>query len=427
MDDQDQETETRTAYPVNASSSYHHAAQAQEVDPNNVKSVELDAIKLRISKTVIADFENPYTLQKEIRRCKQPCDFLLNIKFADINRTKAIVIIATDDQATHDLLSKEWPKNAFHKGAFIIKKNETKPQPELHPLIIRKVHRDIEIESWEATSDLEKAGLRNAKRIYNKNKEKTDMITVQATSQEAFENALKNGVYLGLTRHRLIEPELPLIQCHRCQGFGHRKFDCVEKEKCAKCTGEHHFKNCTSNEIKCANCGKNHWSFARRCAFVQNAASNQIDKFMNKANLKQPKRSYQYPNDAPVEAHSNELKQSYASVASKKCDTINRFNFNEVNLTKLITKVTSKIIEEQLKTLANKVMDVFIYAINETLGAFDSEENPILKFLKNTLEQNLMSKSKKEIAALAKEYGDKISQNQNPVPKTENSKLTKQT
>jgi hypothetical protein len=57
--------------------------------------------------------------------------------------------------------------------------------------------------------------------------------------------------------------------------------------------------------------------------------------------------------------------------------------------TKLITKVTTKIIEDQLKVLANKLMDVFIYALNETLRSIEA---PVLSLMKNSL--YLLNKTK---------------------------------
>lgn len=381
--------------------------------PESNKTHELDAVKLRISKAVINEFSNPYSLLKEIRRCKQDDEYTLQIKFADINRVKGVVLIATDDTKTHNILSQDWPPTAFQKGVIVLKKklNQDLIQNEKQlTLIIKKVHSDIDLDSWESISDLENLGLRNAKRILNRKKEKTELITVEAISQEAFENALKNGVCFGATRHRFVEPKINFVQCHKCQGFGHRQFDCNESQKCAKCSGGHHFKECSSDAIKCCHCGKSHWSFSRKCEFVRNATNDQIYQFLHKKD--------QHGNtDWPLKPNFINPSISYAYKASQN---LNNPQVNEASLTKLITKITTTIIEDQLKLLANKVMDVFIYAISQTLTSFESHESPVINLLKKTLEENLMSKSKKEIASLAKDYSNQINQSEQVQSKAPN-------
>ena len=65
-------------------------------------------------------------------------------------------------------------------------------------------------------------------------------------------------------------------------------------------------------------------------------------------------------------------------------------------------------------------MDVFIYAIRQTLTSFESHESPVINLLKKTLEENLMSKSKKEIASLAKDYSNQINQSEQVQSKAPN-------
>ncbi|UYV79488.1 hypothetical protein LAZ67_17002858, partial [Cordylochernes scorpioides] len=57
-------------------------------------------------------------------------------------------------------------------------------------------------------------------------------------------------------------------QCHRCQSFGHSKFECRETPKCVKC-GENHFTSECSKQKevlpKCANCQGQHTANWRGC------------------------------------------------------------------------------------------------------------------------------------------------------------------
>ena len=48
-----------------------------------------------------------------------------------------------------------------------------------------------------------------------------------------------------------------ILQCYKCQGFGHKAPNCTKNQKCVVCGGAHSHKNCPNKEKrnpKCANC-----------------------------------------------------------------------------------------------------------------------------------------------------------------------------
>ena len=48
-----------------------------------------------------------------------------------------------------------------------------------------------------------------------------------------------------------------ILQCFKCQGFGHKALNCTKNEKCVVCGEAHSHKNCPNKEKrkpKCANC-----------------------------------------------------------------------------------------------------------------------------------------------------------------------------
>lgn len=59
-----------------------------------------------------------------------------------------------------------------------------------------------------------------------------------------------------------------IIQCHRCQLFGHVQRNCFAQFKCMKCGDDHSTHECQKPKTtppKCANCGKEHLSINKKC------------------------------------------------------------------------------------------------------------------------------------------------------------------
>jgi len=103
--------------------------------------------------------------------------------------------------------------------------------------------------------------------------------------EETRDNALDNGIKFGLICIRT-ESYIyadTILQCFKCQKFGHSYTKCVStNNKCLRCSGDHRSKDCTirdPKQYKCANCGGNHSSTHHDCEvrkrFV-NAKPNRI-------------------------------------------------------------------------------------------------------------------------------------------------------
>lgn len=57
-----------------------------------------------------------------------------------------------------------------------------------------------------------------------------------------------------------------VIQCHKCQMFGHGERFCSVNVKCSNCAGNHHTNDCKAlSNIRCANCNGNHKSTFAAC------------------------------------------------------------------------------------------------------------------------------------------------------------------
>ena len=98
---------------------------------------------------------------------------------------------------------------------------------------------------------------------------------------------IDRGLMIGLTHHRCEEsrqaqPSSPppprrdvLIQCYRCQGFGHKANACSQEASCIRCGGYHKLAECTvpRNNPKCANCNGNHAASNKGCRKYQDELS----------------------------------------------------------------------------------------------------------------------------------------------------------
>lgn len=71
----------------------------------------------------------------------------------------------------------------------------------------------------------------------------------------------------------------PVLQCRRCQRWGHATTNCKAKPVCTKCGEDHWTRECknvnkdnkeTHQNIKCANCKGKHLAFSKDCPVYQN-------------------------------------------------------------------------------------------------------------------------------------------------------------
>lgn len=84
---------------------------------------------------------------------------------------------------------------------------------------------------------------------------------------------LRNLIKVKAVQHTIISWERyynnkTIIQCHRCQGWGHATSFCYAAPKCLKCAADHWTKECTKNRdtpAKCVNCEGPHTANSVDC------------------------------------------------------------------------------------------------------------------------------------------------------------------
>ena len=119
-----------------------------------------------------------------------------------------------------------------------------------------------------------------------------------------------------------------ILQCFKCQSFGHKALNCTKKEKCVACGEAHSHKNCPNKEKrkpKCANCRGPDVANYRGCPAYKDQAFRQ--------HVVQKQISY-----------ASVLKQASPPPAS------NTFSFTAEQIVSLVTNVVIQIAQPHLCT-----------------------------------------------------------------------------
>ena len=205
---------------------------------------------------------NPITLAKQIQGAK-PKASILSIK---VLRNKDIEIIADDNSVKY--LLEPWHQNSSLGNPK--PKQITIQNPKLYSAVICGINP--EVEEKEIKTELLDQGYQPVfvKRLISKaTSNPTWKVKVAFQDIHDQTDLIQNKLTLGYTSHR-VEPyiESPkIIQCYKCQGFGHQYQNCQKETKCLRCGGPHRVKDCPKekNENCCANCGGDHVALYQGC------------------------------------------------------------------------------------------------------------------------------------------------------------------
>lgn len=124
-------------------------------------------------------------------------------------------------------------------------------------------------------------------KVIKKPTSKDVVISVKScTREKIIQNS--NFVYLDFQRCHT-KDHVDVLQCYKCQQFGHRANECKhDKNVCMYCSENHQTSACTSKKIKenykCYNCGNNHTSNHLSCKIYQlqvEKAIKRIDYSLN--------------------------------------------------------------------------------------------------------------------------------------------------
>jgi hypothetical protein len=98
------------------------------------------------------------------------------------------------------------------------------------------------------------------------------VITDNRTSLSDIQSKVRTVEYVVVRWQRLINTK-QIVQCHKCQVWGHSASNCYSSVKCLKCAQNHLTRDCTlkkdvaedQKKLKCANCGQGHLASSQIC------------------------------------------------------------------------------------------------------------------------------------------------------------------
>lgn len=100
-----------------------------------------------------------------------------------------------------------------------------------------------------------------------------------------------------------------LVQCKKCQSFGHSQNYCGKEPRCVKCVGKHLTKDCTKvkeDPAKCVLCGEAHPANYRGCMVAK-----ELQKMKNKSHV-QADKGYIQAGKSYAQAVTNVQKETRA-------------------------------------------------------------------------------------------------------------------
>ena len=111
-----------------------------------------------------------------------------------------------------------------------------------------------------------------------------------------------------------------ILQCFKCQGFGHKAPNCTKNEKCVVCGEAHSHQNCPIKEKrkpKCANCRGPHVANYTGCpaykeqAFRQHVVQRQVSyaTILKQASPPPPSNTFNFTVEQIVSLVTNVVKQ----------------------------------------------------------------------------------------------------------------------
>ncbi len=208
----------------------------------------------------------------------------------------------------HLLKPENWPNDAFGGG---LKVHLPARNEERHVrVVIKNIEPDVPMQEIE--QELAAHGFKEpkARRIG-----KSYLVSVELLKPQA-QSLLKEGhINLWYFRHRVeMHSGDAVIQCFKCQGFGHIGRNCTKDQCCLRCSGKHHVSECKITETRCANCGGDHPAVAQKCPIRQ-------AELERRAIQGEPKKQRPPPVTSGKSNDSRQTTRTYARVAVTDSNT----------------------------------------------------------------------------------------------------------
>ena len=234
---------------------------------------EYETVPVYVQNALTAEIKNnPKELQGVLKLLKPEAAF----KSVSVCRSGDIRIIAS---TPHDenILRQAWVNHETH-GQFkprLLKEKTANHETTIQNLPTCITNKEIE--------DQLKENLLSPKDIYRFNKKGTQEpsknVKVTFGSKTEKDSFIASGFFIYSQHFKVVEnkPLPSVLQCYKCQKFGHNFFECKEAAStCLRCGGDHRLAACTiqKEQAKCANCLQNHAANYKGCQSYKEALKN---------------------------------------------------------------------------------------------------------------------------------------------------------
>ena len=235
--------------------------------------------------------------------------------------------------------------NATVNARNTLSKPNTKPS-----FVIVNVHHSISVDEIKVELLNNNAmNVNKVTRITNRATGKpTKLIPDITDSNNHVSAAQKNGVKIGWQLYRCeASRELPhVMQCFKCQQFGHSAKECSNATRCLRCSQEHSVKECTvQKNAKCSNCGGAHATVYRGCPAYQQKlpeTSRKINenKYSTAANNLKPQTNVELP------PQTEKIAVLVAEVLSKIRTVLKTMSYSDIK--NIVSNSASRIFNEKI-------------------------------------------------------------------------------
>lgn len=284
----------------------------------------------------------------------------LIVKFVDINkftmttlRSGHVIKLMPEDIETYKTIRENLIKNNINHYTYQLKSERA------YRIVIKGLHASENIEEIKEELQAKGHAVRQIVNVLHRlTKEKLPIYFVdlepQANNKDVFNLKFINHVKVK------IEPpykKKEVLQCKRCQRFGHCKNQCFRPFRCVKCGDDHPTSICTKTpetEAVCANCQGKHPASYKGCIKYKQYK----EKFLNLKPAKQLKPTQDVPQTKTKHAQHNHNENDKPTL-NKEISYANVLKNNRNNPTTQTREPTLEASQPYITNLLDTMFDRF--------------------------------------------------------------------
>jgi len=253
-------------------------------------------------------------------------------------------------------------------------------------IVIRHLHHSVPLN--DIKEELQKEGhiIRNIMNI--KNKQTKDPLSLffvdlepQANNKEIFNLQFVGNTKITIEASHKIRN---IVQCQRCQAYGHSTTYCKKPYRCVKCGGQHDSKDCTKprhNPAKCALCGEDHSANYKGCTVYKNLVATRSHH--TRVNNLYQRHSATYPNQQrplTIPTTSNTQPHHSKSLHTNTPVQPGKHTYAQILKNNQTPVLEPPTLAEQLATSLNEFKTMFSKLISQTSTILNLLATVISKF-----------------------------------------------